>query len=278
MPRHTMASPDLMEKSPFIADERETRNRGKQSQTRLFQRNQYTAAHGVLYLIQLLLLAVNVSFFISNAACLRGSGYEHSDDHRLERTFSPAEVALKYVAVEELTNEQSSSPYTGEPRAELDQAWSKLLRSTLLRMTNEEMIRMNKTSLALLDGGGYVGYLEVFHMLHCLKRIYQSHHPEHYPEQQRDGAFTAPHLYHCLDVLREGVMCNADVTVNTLVWENSQKVRGARPGPRKCIDWNQLEAWAADRILIASDRDTFLETLVVPFDDAGSMGPVELLR
>ncbi|KAI8945736.1 hypothetical protein F4801DRAFT_567223 [Xylaria longipes] len=141
-------------------------------------------------------------------------------------------------------------------------------------MTKEEMIRMNKTSLGLLDGSDYVGYLESLHMLHCLKRIYQSHHQEHYREQQRDGAFTTAHLYHCLDVLREGIMCNADVSINTLFWETPNKVQGARPGPRKCVDWDHLQSWADNRTLTASDRKTFLATMVVPFDEPGSVGPV----
>lgn len=51
------------------------------------------------------------------------------------------------------------------------------LEATLLKITKEEMIKMNKTSLALLRDGGYVGYLESFHMLHCLVRC------RHCPEQ-----------------------------------------------------------------------------------------------
>ncbi|GAW23039.1 hypothetical protein ANO14919_125870 [Xylariales sp. No.14919] len=73
-------------------------------------------------------------------------------------------------------------------------------------------------------------------------------------------------------------MCNADVAINTLFWESPAKVQGARPGSRKCINWERLEAWAENRILISSDRETFLKTLVVPFGTAGSVGPVDLLR
>lgn len=38
----------------------------------------------------------------------------------------------------------------------------------MLRFSEEEMKAMGKTSLALKDGSGYVGYLETFHMLHCI--------------------------------------------------------------------------------------------------------------
>lgn len=38
----------------------------------------------------------------------------------------------------------------------------------MLRFSEDEMNRMQKTSLALKDGSGYIGYLESFHMLHCV--------------------------------------------------------------------------------------------------------------
>ncbi|KAI0534496.1 hypothetical protein GGR58DRAFT_520254 [Xylaria digitata] len=199
--RRKMASTERKEKVPLFADESDIRNQVGRNKS-FFLQNKYATGHGVLLIVNLLLLALNMTLFISNTASLR------SHD-------SPAELALEYITVEERSYEESPSPYTGEPRAELDQAWSQILRSTLLRMTKKEMIKMNRTSLALLDGSGYVGYLESFHMLHCL-----SHHPEQYPEQQRDGAFTTSHL--C-------VMCNADVTVNTLFWESPGfKVRSTK--------------------------------------------------
>lgn len=38
----------------------------------------------------------------------------------------------------------------------------------MLKFSEKEMRDMDKTSLALKDGSGYVGYLEAFHMLHCV--------------------------------------------------------------------------------------------------------------
>lgn len=32
------------------------------------------------------------------------------------------------------------------------------------------MRKLNKTSVALQDGTGYIAYLETFHMLHCVVR------------------------------------------------------------------------------------------------------------
>ncbi|KAI0158096.1 hypothetical protein GGR57DRAFT_459014 [Xylariaceae sp. FL1272] len=72
-------------------------------------------------------------------------------------------------------------------------------------------------------------------------------------------------------------MCNADVTINTLVQETPNEVKGARPGPRKCTDWKALQLWADARTITAPDLETFLNRNVVPFNTSGSIGPTELL-
>ncbi|KAI0102797.1 hypothetical protein GGR51DRAFT_573823 [Nemania sp. FL0031] len=173
-----MASTKQEEKIPLFVDENDPHNRELHLARSSFLTNKYTVVHSILFLVHLLLLALNATLLAHNTTFFK----HHAYSDVLGSTFSPAEEALEHVALKDLGYEQSPSPYTGEPRPELDQAWSHLLRPTLLRMTEEDMVKMNKTSLALLDGSGYVGYLEAFHMLHCLKRIYQSHHPEHYPE------------------------------------------------------------------------------------------------
>lgn len=38
----------------------------------------------------------------------------------------------------------------------------------MIRLSADEMRKMNKTSVTLKDGSGYVGYLEAIHMLHCV--------------------------------------------------------------------------------------------------------------
>lgn len=40
--------------------------------------------------------------------------------------------------------------------------------ASMIRLSKDEMARMNKTSIALKDGTGYIGYLETLHMLHCV--------------------------------------------------------------------------------------------------------------
>lgn len=77
---------------------------------------------------------------------------------------------------------------------------------------------------------------------------------------------------HCLEVLRQGIMCNADVSFNSFFWENARTIKGDPTGPRKCTDWNRIQAWADERAVPPSDMDGFLVSLV-HMDEDESMGP-----
>jgi hypothetical protein len=56
-----------------------------------------------------------------------------------------------------------------------------------------QMRQMNKSSVAVQNTGGYVGYFEVFHQLHCLKRMYQMNYPEHYSDLIDAHRMSLPH-------------------------------------------------------------------------------------
>lgn len=88
---------------------------------------------------------------------------------------APATSAIPYKA--EKIDVYEPSPFNGEPRHEVDVAWSNLLRckphitsridlmliyttATKIRVSEDEMRIMNKTSVALRDGSGYLGYPE----------------------------------------------------------------------------------------------------------------------
>ncbi|KAI2637706.1 hypothetical protein GGS26DRAFT_544846 [Hypomontagnella submonticulosa] len=226
--------------------------------------------HKILFAAQTIFGVLNLVFLIWNIA-YRSSGCVHADDYiRPQEMLSPAESAIRYTV--EIHSTSDPSPFTGPPRPEVDQAWSHLLRSTMVKLSEDEMRMMNKTSIALRDGTGYIGYLESLHMLHCVKRIYQSRHAEYYAGLQNSNAFTTGHLDHCLEVLRQGIMCNADVAINTFFWDAQGEIEANRTGPRKCTNWDRISEWADERRLTLQSREQFRPTLV-PSDEPGSIGP-----
>nr|POE77945.1 hypothetical protein CFP56_09586 [Quercus suber] len=103
---------------------------------------------------------------------------------------APASSAVSYSIQRTDPYAAHASRFIGEPRLGLYQAWSNLLRCALRSLTpsfgiehadlvyasdqypdfESNMRKMNKTSVALRDGSGFLGYLEVHHLLHCLGR------------------------------------------------------------------------------------------------------------
>ncbi|PHH93029.1 hypothetical protein CDD83_2139 [Cordyceps sp. RAO-2017] len=132
--------------------------------------------------------------------------------------YSPAWEALKWEP-RILQNEiEIKNPFKGLPRPEMDEAWNKLLGPTAIRVSKEDLEKINRTSVALEDGSGYMGGLDVYHQLHCLKKTWAST------------------LY---------VMCNADLSILTFDWIPNFH----RPWPNfrivhECANWESIEDWA----------------------------------
>lgn len=94
---------------------------------------------------------------------------------------------------------QDGSLYTGRPSAQLDKAWHDLLngqstepidtRRNYLTQIDENILlepeyidhygRLD-TTVEVPEGGRYIGTLNVFHELHCLKRIHQFMYSDYY--------------------------------------------------------------------------------------------------
>lgn len=72
----------------------------------------------------------------------------------------------------------TGNPYAGAPTPELDAAWDDLLAPMHIRVSQGELRRDNQKSVALIEGGGYLGWLGVFHELHCVVRLSHVAHNE----------------------------------------------------------------------------------------------------
>jgi hypothetical protein len=83
---------------------------------------------------------------------------------------------------------------------------------------------------------------------HVLRQLVNEDH-DGVPEAARTWHY--PHLMHCLNVLRESVMCNADDTplyIGRLHKNVHEKSPRAGTGTVKmCRDWNKLLAWSRAR-------------------------------
>ncbi|PLB46207.1 hypothetical protein P170DRAFT_467316 [Aspergillus steynii IBT 23096] len=262
-----MTTTEDREKRPFLASEEDdadsealagSRRKNDSSQF------QFLKSHRMLFILQMILLAGNIAFFSWNLTCAKKMKTRNVNDGL--QVYTPAQSSLQYT-VEEMTFAPPNNPFAGGPSPETDRAWSDLLRGGMVKLSEEELQKMNKTSIKLKDGSGYLGYLESIHMLHCVKRIYQYQYPDYYPELQDLHAFEPGHWDHCLEVLREGILCNADITVNTYYWKSPTEIHGNRTGTRKCTNWKKIQDWAIDRAVEFDGPDALTDSLVREGDD-----------
>jgi len=173
--------------------------------------------------------------------------------------YSPANVAVEYNKEVTTFNGtfEMDSIYRGKPSPELDAAWSRVgIDVPPTRLTLEELKKIGKTDSPSIvkfheeDGGGYMASVEVFHQLHCLNLLRKNLHHEYY--YKTDISFTSSkqetfktHVDHCIEIIRQSLMCSADVGIVTYEWVRGFKV----PYPNfntkhQCRNFDKILAWA----------------------------------
>ncbi|KAK8116533.1 uncharacterized protein PG998_004814, partial [Apiospora kogelbergensis] len=160
----------------------------------------------------------------------------------------PALEAVSYLPPKHFDGETDQvnryrGPPLDAPTPEIDAAWHEIgLGAPGIRLTEDDLKSLNKTDMPGRRlhkipeeyGGGYLGLLEVFHMLHCLdslreatfynwpyyeqnmsrKAVIIHHGRRSHPHSLAYHANTSRRLEvdHCIDALRMSIMCTSDVT------------------------------------------------------------------
>ncbi|KAG4417693.1 hypothetical protein IFR04_009196 [Cadophora malorum] len=176
----------------------------------------------------------------------------------------PSFVALRNIAstaelqkvfeVNPHLNQSTARIYTGVPSDELEEAWHKLMRYANIRVPEKDIKRLDRmdNSVRFTDGSGYFGQMTVFHHLHCIKRIHKFLNVEHYwPNATAEELFLLrAHNFHCLDTLRQAIMCHGDTSLITFKWGTKQPVPSANwSTPHTCRSWEALEEWNKERFV-----------------------------
>ncbi|KAI1630543.1 hypothetical protein F4809DRAFT_636470 [Biscogniauxia mediterranea] len=172
-----------------------------------------------------------------------------------EKPYSPAPVSYinRY-----LTSDPDTPKFMGKPRPELDEAWHNLLAGTMIRYSEEELFLANNSTSVRHIEGGYVGGLGISHSLHCLKRLKQYIHPDYYyNHEDQDWDELYSHVDHCLESLRQEVMCSADVNIYTLQWTPHSRLKPTVrvPQPHACVNWGALHKWMNERAARLDDME-----------------------
>ncbi|CZR59326.1 uncharacterized protein PAC_09218 [Phialocephala subalpina] len=164
--------------------------------------------------------------------------------------YSPANEALRWqIQVFDLGD--GVGPYSGYPRPELEEAWGKLLGNQNIRLPLEAVRYFGREEDAVLlpDGSGYVGTLNVFHEIHCVRWLHKFMYHDHYFPDADNTEFEANriHAEHCLNQLRATAMCHGDVGIVPYSWVNDTLKPKAEAISHQCIDFEKLTEWVDER-------------------------------
>ncbi|EAT89460.1 hypothetical protein SNOG_02729 [Parastagonospora nodorum SN15] len=120
--------------------------------------------------------------------------------------------------------------------------------------TEEEVKSSNEEpddTVSLLDRDGYLGTIGVYHGLHCMRRIYWHLHEDTYFKNRTAEARAVEivHARHCLGVVVNDLMCNADTALYTFgYYPDRDPIPRLKSGAsRQCLKWDPFHQWATDR-------------------------------
>ncbi|KAG6015868.1 hypothetical protein E4U43_004646 [Claviceps pusilla] len=148
--------------------------------------------------------------------------------------------------------------YRQAPSPEVDQAWEDLgvdYRAGVISHQDglASGLAPSFVQRARKYGGGFVVNVEGIHHLHCLNLLrksvyfnYKHYKTLHQHEFLNDEPILQPHITHCLDTLRQVLMCNVDTGVLGQIWtdKNAPMAFPDFNTRHRCKDFNLVREWA----------------------------------
>ncbi|KZS87710.1 hypothetical protein SISNIDRAFT_419206 [Sistotremastrum niveocremeum HHB9708] len=166
---------------------------------------------------------------------------------------APAQGAIRNE-IRVFSHALALSQYHGPPTDESDEAWESLYRIGISRISRDQASLLpNWTEAIPGDEDHYAVALDVFHQLHCLNLIRKALLPKRYGPSDPIVHTTDPagnavafdHVDHCINSVRESLMCNADIAVNVWQWDPKKMVSAPRlDNLHVCKNWDDIYEWA----------------------------------
>ncbi|TLS29005.1 hypothetical protein PpBr36_02070 [Pyricularia pennisetigena] len=174
------------------------------------------------------------------------SGYIDRKSGRL--TYTPVREAVRWTSSKFHAGLNDTTIYRGDPRPELDDAWDELLSAINIRVRDDwfkKMGRNESTAVRINDGkGGYAGMIDRMIRIGFTVDLY----PDYAPMlKSQTGELIPMHIDHCIDELRQAIMCRADVTVLTSDWVDWHTKPWLNFNVHhECVDWDSIFRWSKD--------------------------------
>jgi hypothetical protein len=138
---------------------------------------------------------------------------------RFDNAFIIRDNLTMYMKVEPDTPKYVRS--AGATQEEIDMAWEELLDNRSVKLKDSEVAWLDSDQklpdLTYNDDPDLPGYFagpDFLHSLHCLNVLRKRVDPEHYSHEWAGdySAAAAMHLDHCIEQLRQQVLCHGDAT------------------------------------------------------------------
>ncbi|KAJ8121333.1 hypothetical protein ONZ43_g2184 [Nemania bipapillata] len=168
----------------------------------------------------------------------------------IDLPFSPKEMfAQRY---------HNQSIYVGQPSPEVDAAWDRIQEPMIWGVSGDDVRRVGKDASKAVKydsawGFGddlYMVEVDVFHQIHCLNVLRKGLVTNYDYYWGRRWGFEPPldfktHIRHCMSLLLQNLMCDADVEIITHEWNEEQPWPFPDFGPvKQCRDFDALLEWA----------------------------------
>ncbi|KAI0112529.1 hypothetical protein GGR51DRAFT_557112 [Nemania sp. FL0031] len=162
--------------------------------------------------------------------------------------------------------------WVGDPSPEIDASWDSLEEAFYILLEGDEadIVRDHTT----LEHGYWLTGLDVFHQLHCLDSLRRALRPDYYPREASPRTERL-HQDHCINYLRQTLMCHGDTTPVNHKWYP----QAHRYGPdfsvlHSCRPFNELVEWSRHRNRAARDgihgKEIAKDPLAVVTDEPNS--------
>ncbi|WYZ44001.1 hypothetical protein EsH8_VII_000437 [Colletotrichum jinshuiense] len=175
--------------------------------------------------------------------------------------WSPANEAVEYVPKQHFRAALFNlTEYMGYPTTDgkTDKLWSDLYNFGISKISKEEAKKLPSPTIAIPGTEDYLIELDVWHELHCLNDLRKLLYPEVYggllEVTMPNGTINRDteafrHWDHCVDSLRQALMCHADVSPIPF-HINVPANFGIFPRlatTHTCKNFTKIQQWAMDR-------------------------------
>lgn len=138
------------------------------------------------------------------------------------------------------------------------------VRASVISEEQAEMASLDKGFVKRLSsqGGGYLVSVEALHNLHCLNVLRQTSYlwNDYYRENGlgvwvNSETLVKLHIGHCIDDLRQQLMCTSDLGLVPQVWVNTTtfKTFPYFNNPHKCRNFDLVRSWAEENQIGEND-------------------------